>query len=56
MKWIYKIKLQDGRTMYCNFQSEEQMFAKTESQGLKVIEYWWNQCNKDRYTGENDDG
>lgn len=42
MKWIYKIKLQDGRTMYCNFQSEEQMFAETESQGLKVIAYWWH--------------
>ena len=42
MKWIWKIKLSDGRTMYCNFRNEEEMLARTESDGLRVVEYWFN--------------
>ena len=41
MKTIYKIKLTNGETVFCDYQNEEIMHADIESKGLEVIEYWW---------------
>ena len=40
MEFVYMIKLDNGKTYYCNYKSVEVMIAKTEAFGLKVIEYW----------------
>lgn len=37
---VYKIKLSDGKIINCKYDSVEIMFAETESEGMKVVEYW----------------
>lgn len=40
---VIKIKLDTGETRECNYHSEEEMFAETEANDEKVVEYWT--CN-----------
>ena len=40
MEHVYMVRLDNGKTYYCDYPSVEIMIAKTEALGLKVVEYW----------------
>lgn len=37
---VIKIRLDTGEERDCSYPSEEIMFAETEANGEKVVEYW----------------
>ena len=40
---VIKIRLDTGEIRECNYHSEEEMFAETEANNEKVVE-WWSCC------------
>lgn len=43
MMQVIKIRLSTGEVRECNYHSEEEMFAETEANNEKVVE-WWSCC------------